>query len=735
MTVLARVRRQVAPILRPAAWDQWLPTRAQVERQLPRGVAVAVLLGLVLVALLTPIIGRGDYGQWLMTSRHFLGEPLPGYRDVAALPPLVPMLLAQIRVLVPDPVAALAVLNALLVAALGTSFYLLGAVLLSDRWAGVLTVAVGFLVTDRFLELFAFGGLLQASAITFLGLCVVAFARAAQAASLEARWWWLGTLALAVTVLSHVGTGLVAVPVAIGAAGLALFAQRRHGWLAIVRALLPILVGLALVGVYWLAVLLPAGEDYVTNPASLAYRGPERLFSSLVAYWPTSVVMAMGGIAVVIGGLGELLRRRLGGHLFLLIWLGATWAALGFSILSGAATDYPRFATVLLAPLVVGTTAALLWLVAALAMNLRTTVPRLPNAVVLAVAVLLVIAISAPFALYRHGRQAAIYQPRDAQALHAAALWIDGQLNDPTAAVLADVRDGKWLEGATGREALFSLPVRYAFRPVEWQRSLDADALLRSTVTLTSGLVSAMFIGQATATDGSVPSDLLLRLNHGGEFVDFLRLSPAAIEIATRRDSLTAAELTPVRVAQASDPGRVTVTSVWAGSQPNISLTMSATTWEGGSALRIRLASPRNGLTTVLAPPAGSRWSVEMVSSHEATACLPAVGGQSPCARIWVGQDAASLSLTPAGGLEVSAPTSGRTEVLVTALTAGAASVDLSLVDPVQVVADHNVRAALLWTAEPAHEERVARLEALGFQAAATFGPYQVMLRDDGGAP
>ena len=732
MAMLARVRRQVEPILRPGAWDQWLPARAQVERHMPPAVAAAVVLGLVLVALLTPIIGRGDYGQWLMTSRHYLGEPLPGYREVEALPPLVPVLLAVIRVVIPDPLVALSVLNALLLAALGTSFYLLGSILLSARWAGVLTVAAGFLVTDRFLELFAFGGLLQVSAITFLGLSLVAFAQAAQATRFEPRWWGLGTVALALTVLSHVGTGLVAVPVAVGAAALAMFSQRHHGWPAILRGLGPVLAGMVVIAVYCIAILLPAGENYVTNPASLAYRGPERLFSSLFSYWPTSVVVAMGGTAVVVGGLGELLRRRIGGNIFLLLWLGATWAALAFSILSGAGTDYPRFATVLLAPLVVGTAQAMLWLAGALATNLRSAIPRLPQAAVLAATALLLISIATPFALSRHGRQAAIYQPRDAQALHAASLWIDAQLGNPTAAVVADVRDGKWLEGVTGREALFSLPVRYAFRPAEWQRSLDADALLRSTVTLTSGLVSAMFIGQATAGETTVPTDLLLRLNHGGEFVDFLRLTPTAIEINSGNGSLTAADLRPVRSIRRADARQVTVTTVWASSEPDRSLTLSATTWEAASALRIRLTSAGNGLTTLLAPPGGSRWTVERVSTREATVCLPAVGGQQPCARVWVGRDAAYLSETAEGALRVSAPGSGRIELLVTALTAGTPSVNLSMIDPRRVVADRNVRAALLWTAESAYEDRAERLEALGFHAAASFGPYQVMLRDEG---
>ena len=37
----------------------------------------AVLLGLAISMLLTPVVGRGDFGQWLMTSRFYLGSRCP----------------------------------------------------------------------------------------------------------------------------------------------------------------------------------------------------------------------------------------------------------------------------------------------------------------------------------------------------------------------------------------------------------------------------------------------------------------------------------------------------------------------------------------------------------------------------------------------------------------------------------------------------------------------------------
>ena len=296
--------------------------------------------------------------------------------------------------------------------------------------------------------------------------------------------------------------------------------------------------------------------------------------------------------------------------------------------------------------------------------------------------------------------------------------------------MLTDVRDGKWVEGLTGREALFSLPVRYAFRPNEWQRSVDADAVLRSTTTLTSGLVSAMYIGEREVDGNALPTDLLVRVNHGGEFVDMVRINPAAVEINAGRGQWTAANrLAPVRATRASSTRQATVTTVWQGSQPRMSLTQRARVWKDGATVGVRIDSPENRMRATLTPPAGSSWSVKDLSANEATICLPMVGDAPPCARVWVGHPDASLSVTANGDLRVATTSDGRIDLLVTALTAGKASVGLGLLDPSQVLAERNVRAALLWRFDPNFEDRVSRLEDVGFRTASSIGPYQILLR------
>ena len=70
----------------------------------------------------------------------------------------------------------------------------------------------------------------------------------------------------------------------------------------------------------------------------------------------------------------------------------------------------------------------------------------------------------------------------------------------------------------------------------------------------------------------------------------------------------------------------------------------------------------------------------------------------------------------------------GRIDLLMTALTAGKASRWPRAFRPGEVLAEHDVRAALLCGSTRPSRPR-CRLEALGFRAASAIGPYQILLR------
>ena len=100
--------RWLRPRLAPASDRAAAAARLASETwALPLLLTLAVAAGIGFVSAITPISGRGDFGQWLMTSRYYLGLDVPAYRPIAELPPLVPIAMAGLQLVIRDPIAAL----------------------------------------------------------------------------------------------------------------------------------------------------------------------------------------------------------------------------------------------------------------------------------------------------------------------------------------------------------------------------------------------------------------------------------------------------------------------------------------------------------------------------------------------------------------------------------------------------------------------------------------------------
>jgi hypothetical protein len=248
--------------------------------------------------------------------------------------------------------------------------------------------------------------------------------------------------------------------------------------------------------------------------------------------------------------------------------------------------------------------------------------------------------------------------------------------------------------------------------------------------------VAAQFTGQAGPSPDGVPSGLRLRANHRGEFVDLLDLPRTATRITGLDGTVTAAGLVPVRVTQRENDRQVSVRTVWGqAGDPGFSFTQTVTTYVEGTTLRLTQAAPGHRLTTELTPIAGMTLSSLAIDGNEAVACFADRGGSSPCVQIRATHADARLGRATDGGLEVASGPSGRIDLLVTALTAGDASVGLGILDPARLVDAYDVGAALLYELDPSYAERRRRLEALGFEEARAFGPYRVLIFEEAPAP
>lgn len=698
---------------------------------------LAIAIGLGVVVGITPI-GSGDYGQWLMASRYYLGEEVPDYRSIDALPPVIPFSLAVLRFVITEPFVALHAFSILLVIGLVFGVYAVAAAIFTHRPAGMVAVVLAFLVTDRFLELFAFGGLLQGGAILFTTLSVAAFVRAGAGPGIQRVWWSLGSVSLVLAALSHVGTGVLAVPVALSAAALSLVRIRRIGSARLLPALVPVALILVFFAPYLLLVLLPASQDYVTNPASLNYRGAGRLLGGLTSYWPTVVIIVVGGATIVLGALRDLRRGVVGRYALLLLWTGAVWGTLLIAIFSGASTDYPRFTTPLLIPLVIGAAGGLYVSAKLLAAYLHKVHPRIRRRDWVFMSVTALAVTAAPFAVQRYQALANGYELHDAEALTTVVSHLSDDL-ERNETVLAPVREAKWIEGLTGRATLFAQSVRYAFRPGEWDRSIAAEALLRSTSAIANEFFFIKFENLAVSDGGAVPRDAIVAANHGGEFVDLLRVSESETRVIasdpTRSTLATLANLHPQAVSRTATTENVTIQTNWNGERRGapISLIQDATLKRNSPTFDLvvdaQTVLPVEGLQMDMRPAPNINIKRVVTTGQQAIVYFTRRGLEEPRIRLSILDGGGRIELIEPDTLRLEASGS-RLHVQVSVLTAGEPFSRLRMLYPPQLVKEYNIAAILLNEDDPAFEARERRLAAIGFQTAAGDGPYRLMFGD-----
>lgn len=702
--------------------------RPQTRRALsiPARLVFDVSFVLLTVALIFPIVEApmsGDYLQWVMVSRFFSGERLPSYRDISAVAPLVPALLALVRVVVHDPIVALQVLRVVSLVALAIGLYTAGAAMFRSRGAGLLSVVFTFSFTERFLELFAFGALLQLASLALMMMGIAALARVTCSARHERLWWMAASTAFSLAVLSHAGSVAVVVPVGLATGLVALVATRKRRspmeWVAFLQ---PVVVLPAVAMAYWLLILLPANQGYADNPATLQYRGPDRLFSPLLQRDLTVFVMVAGFFALSAGLAFEAWKRRIGGYVMLAAWTAATWGVLGITIATGTATDYPRFAGPILAPLIVGAAAGaadlLRWYISTLRGPASDATS--PTAAILAVAGIVLFFGGSKqlnaFQVHAHN-----YGLSDQGSIESFASWIEDHLSEDQSIAMLEARDGKWIEGLTGRDALFANETRYSYREVEWARTVAADALIRSTTEMVNGLVSAKFMTIASTGHADVPRELLFGVNHDGEWIDLLRAPEyrSRIIVGGPAGSVarTLGSLDPVEVQRIQTPEAVVVRTTWSGSiagrpitwRREVSLTRGSDVVDVVD--QVDTAAALTGIEIELSSYNGRPYALSQLADGSAALLFRRYGARHP---------EVAVRLVDGGRLEVSddalmlrSAGNARLHYEVEALTPGAPISDLLLLDPAQLMEDYNVGAAIL-RKDGALEPRLRRLQALG---------------------
>lgn len=706
-----------------------LPARLPLTALAPDLAVVGMAIAFA-VAISSAPLGSGDYGQWLMVSRLYAGEDVPAYRELGGIAPVVPALLGLIRVVVEDPFAALNALRIVILTWLILGFYLAGNAFFGSRSVGLLAAIVPMLLTYQFLELFAFGGVLQAASIAFLLLAMAALGLAARGGREERACWATAALCASLAILSHTGSVVVIVPSLMAAAAVILLKRGARDWRGWPAKLAPATVVAAIPALYWLVVLAPANSSYATNPASLAYRGPDRLFEPLFEPGLTLTLIVAGCVSLGFG-VGRCIRRkRVDGYAVVAAWAAATWGVTAGVAAAEAATDYPRFSPLLLAPLAVAAAGGMAELAALV--DRRMARRGLSMHAPIAAAALLLLVLGPRQVDTFHGR-AEGYALQDQDGMRVAANWLEAHLPKGQSVIATSNREGKWVEGLTGEEALFAGPVRYSFRPSEWERSLAATSVIRSTTAVVNGAWLGMFSANADAGRELVPVELLLAMNHDGEYLDVARLPDTeAYVVRDGRLFATLANLEPVDVERIADDHRVAVRTTWTGLREGVTVNwVREVSLEAGSeALVVRDSVsanvPLDGIVVSLRPEGQYRLQSAHTDAASASLRFASAGRRPPLLLVSspTGADFASTGahVVATGGTEMT--------LHLTAATAGDAIGNLSLLYPPQIVEDYGVGAAVV-NSGPAMEERVDRLRALGFTRELHAGGYLLMIREN----
>jgi hypothetical protein len=609
------------------------------------GAALAVALPAAAAMLVMgPQLAGGDSGQWVMLARAYLGLPIPAYRDPFAVPPAAPLLVLGLWQITGDPYLAPKLALVVAFALVPLAAFLLGRELYGwlPGLAAALIVGVG---QHFYLRLAVFGALPQLLSLAAFGLALAAAARWARGPSLP-RGPAIALACLGI-VASHAPTAAVALPVL----GLVLLllpysgprAPPRGVWRSAAARAWPVLPALGAFTAYaWLK--RGTFQQYLGNEAAYYLKGLGSALGELLRLRTTSLLLwAGGGVLLVLVLRGAFAARALRRGAparpprsplvralvpepnerrraaLVAAVLGVPALALGALMLAfhvaRVGTDYPRLFPLIGFPGLVSLAAVVP------AMRWRDLASWLPSreARALGLAGLLLVPTMAAVVATEE-RAMAFYSVRAPGDLEDAMRAVERTVPED-AVVWTPVREGKWMEGITGRPALFALPAWAIFRPWEWERKEAAETLGHASAWATSGLV-----GAATQRDPGVLTDNpVVSVYYKGDLRPVLRLDDRASRVRVLLPGSTEASLAalPERGEQLRmDGAQATVDQraagqlwTWRGQPVRVEVQRLVSVEAGAGAVLLTVhvrvqGAQLESVSLALRPPHGGAWAV-----------------------------------------------------------------------------------------------------------------------------
>jgi hypothetical protein len=527
-----------------------------------------------------------DMGQWIMYSRYYLGESLPAHRIPLGVSPLLPFALAIATRFSGDSIQAGIVISSVLFFLLLMGVYFVTRELFHDSISAVIAVLLVGFGEHLLVHLTAFGGLPQLAAIVSVNLGFVALLKIQRSVHQNSCWIALSLSCLLVCFF-HFPSGPLYLATVAGSLAFVSCHKRAYAQQLIRRTCRYLLIPVAAWTIYFLAFfdqLIEYAKNragyYRTGVAVLAdYISVDRSFSALVA------------IALACTFLLPLLTWRRNGRDIrgaaglLQVWLLVPASFMFASHLLKVGTDYSRFLFYFVQPPLF----ALAYLLGVLARwpfehhsALRSRAPGVLPVRFAGVwrwmfvsLIACVAANSARFAVHFYPDDVDYFSVND----HSSCLDVIGQLESygDSSTVLAPLVESMWIEGLSGRGALFSNKLRFLYRPGEIDRALDADLIATGSDTaVENGFVYLRF----QSVPGGIAFNPDVAVYHRGEYVSVVTLQDRLTTIeanigGTSKKLNLARDFAYSCDAPEVDGSRVEVTSHYSLSGPSAEVTLT----------------------------------------------------------------------------------------------------------------------------------------------------------------
>jgi len=484
----------------------------------------------------------GDSGQWILLARFYRGEAVPTYIKPTAYPPVYPIFLATAIALAGNPVEAVSLLGATIFVLLDISFFVVGKELW-DPSAGFLALLLATLSQYFFLYATSWGAYPELLFLAWLNFAISCFIAIHRNAHTPSRQHLYLALFLALGLFTHFPSAIILVAV-FGVPCISFFIFTKHHE---IRSKMSLLLAFSVPLVAWsiyVSFVINETIGYVDNEAALFSRGVNTVWSYLFRLPESSAFVIVSVLATAIG-VAYASRKKAGprsfGFCFVSLWLFSTVILMCTLYFLSVKTEYTRFTYLIIPPMILnlaGALSAFINLNMHLSLHIEDFKPRSLNMKKLwwpLILILLLIPFPSIHAFYTKSIQYySVWKPDDFQE---TLQWIESNIPVNETVLTSKKIEGRLLEGLTGRSALFSFPERASYRPWEHDRSVAADTLLKSSITVENGYVLVKF----EKNYSSVPIQPSVSVCREGEYEDALWL----------RDSLTRITLlTPLKEAQ-----------------------------------------------------------------------------------------------------------------------------------------------------------------------------------------